>query len=205
MDRTLSLPWLLVASPQLDDANFKRAVVLMIEHNANGSMGFVINRPVQTSLSDLVVTDSIKIPENVPAWYGGPVETTTGIILHKKAPDETGVGGLTLSASETSLVDLVDYSVRRSDHLSQGSTPAPGSPDRHPDDAWLYPYRFLVGYSGWGAGQIDDELRQGAWIQIPLSDELLFNTKWGSIWEAALGQVGVSPKSLVTATHQYLN
>lgn len=205
MQRTISVPFLLIATPQLTDANFKRSVVLMVEHNANGSMGFVINRPVQLSLADLVLTAGVQIPENVPAWYGGPVESSTGIILHRKAPDETGVGGLTLSASETSLIDLVDYSVRRSEQLKNGVVSTVTDPDQRSDDDWLYPYRFLVGYSGWGAGQIDEEVRQGAWIQIPLADEILFNTKWGSIWEAALGHVGINPKALVTANHQYLN
>lgn len=216
MDRALNLPWLLVATPQLTDTNFKRAVVLIVEATEQGSMGFVINRPIQASLADLVNVPNIEIPQNVPAWYGGPVERGTGIILHDR-PRPTGPGqepptsfisypgeregeGLALSSSEQTLIDLVDYSIRRSQSLEAQNAEADGIAERG-----LYPYRFLVGYSGWGPGQLEDELRQGAWIQAPATHELLFHTPWKNLWDAALSAVGASPKTLVPSVHEYLN
>ena len=209
MDRRLNLPWLLVATPQLMDTNFRRAVVLIVEHNDKGSMGFVINRPIQASLADLVSVPNVDIPTNVPAWYGGPVERGTGIILHNQpkpiddsATTSARFQGLALSSSEQTLIDLVDYSVKRSHELERRAQAADEGPQ--PDEA-LYPYRFLVGYSGWGEGQLTDELKQGAWIQVPATQELLFNTSWKTLWDAALGQVGVNPKTLAPSVHQYLN
>lgn len=215
MDRTLTLPWLLVATPQLVDDNFKRAVVLIVETSSQGAMGFVINRPIQASLADLVSVPNVQIPTNVPAWYGGPVERGTGIILHNQ-PVQDGVtvdgepasssfisyNGLALSSSERTLNDLVDYSIRRSRALEAQS--AEGT-QTDLDELGLYPYRFLVGYSGWGPGQLEDELRQGAWIQAPATQELLFHTPWKKLWDAALGTVGASPKTLVPAAQPYLN
>lgn len=214
MERSLTLPWLLVAAPQLQDPNFRRAVVLVVEHSSHGTMGFVINRPIQASLADLVNMPHVNIPANIPAWYGGPVERGTGIILHNRphpgkasdtvATQQATYQGLALSSSEQALIDLVDYSIRRSNELS---THAPAHADELsvPADG-LYPYRFLVGYAGWGAGQLAEELRQGAWIQAPATQELLFHTSWKSLWDRAMGAVGVGAnKTLVTSAQPYLN
>jgi putative transcriptional regulator len=202
MDQSLSLPWLLVATPQLLDPNFKKSVVLIVEHSPQGSLGFILNRPVQASLADLVTTTNVDVPENVPVWYAGPIDRGSGIILQDRTVvDKRSAGNpisLSLSSSETALTDLVDHSRRR---MSELKTAMPGDP---PPDV-LYPFRFLVGHSGWGPGQLSGELRAGAWIQAQASWSLLFNTKWGSIWDEALGMLGASPRTLAPAVHQYLN
>lgn len=190
----LSAPWLLVATPQLQDPNFKKSVVLIVEHTSAGSMGFIINRPIQTSLADLVTSPKIHVPDNIPGWYGGPVETGTGIILHS---DKDSIA---LSSSEETLVDLVDYSEKRMKELAlrqAGDSQAPLEP--------LYPYRFLVGYSGWGEGQLMDEIRQGAWLQTAASPEMIFRTNWQTLWDKAIGKVGVNPKAFAVVDHSYLN
>jgi putative transcriptional regulator len=213
----LTLPWLLVATPQLQEPSFRRTVVLIVEHTRQGSMGFVINRPIQASLADLVSVPNVDIPANVPAWYGGPVERSTGIILHNQyqrlagSRPTAGGGlfempfkGLALSSSEQTLIDLVDYSIQRTAELATAQAAhAEGQPLAGPGG--LYPYRFLVGYSGWGAGQLDEELKQGAWIQAPATQELLFHTSWKTLWDAALVAVGVNPKALVATAQAYLN
>jgi putative transcriptional regulator len=203
MSSKLSLPWLLVATPQLMDPNFKKSVVLIVEHTAAGSMGFIINRPIHASLADLVSNPKIPIPDNIPGWYGGPVETGTGIILHNgetvKAEGDT-TPTIALSSSEETLVDLVDYSAKRSRELAQHRAGS-GTPPIGP----LYPYRFLVGYSGWGAGQLMEEIRSGAWLQLGATQEMLFDTNWQTLWETAMGKVGVNPKAIAIAEHQYLN
>lgn len=200
----LTLPWLLVATPQLMDPNFKKAVVLIVEHTDSGSMGFIINRPIQTSLADLVTSPKIKIPDNIPGWYGGPVETSTGIILHNgatmKEPGQDPTPTIALSSTEETLVDLVDYSEQRMRELALrqgGNTRVKLEP--------LYPYRFLVGYSGWGAGQLMEEVRSGAWLQTAATQEMLFNTNWQTLWDSAMGKVGVNPKAIAIAEHSYLN
>ncbi len=200
----MSLPWLLVATPQLMDQNFQKAVVLIVEHTASGSMGFVINRPIQTSLAELVTSPKIKIPENIPGWYGGPVETGTGIILHNgatiKEPGHDSTPTIALSSTEETLVDLIDYSEQRMKELTLrhgGKVEAKIEP--------LYPYRFLVGYSGWGEGQLMEEIRAGAWLQTAATQEIIFNSNWKTLWDTAMGQVGVNPKAFAIAEHTYLN
>lgn len=215
VDQALTLPWLLVATPQLQDPNFRRAVVLIVEHSSHGSMGFVINRPIQASLADLVSVQNVQIPANVPAWYGGPVERSTGIILHNRArPSGTAFGvtdedatyqGLALSSSEQTLIDLVDYSIKRSRDLAHVAPHAPMQAEGLSLPDGLYPYRFLVGFAGWGPDQLDEELRQGSWIQAPATQELLFNTSWKTLWDKALGVVGANAKTLVTNAQPYLN
>ncbi len=186
------------------DQNFKKAVVLIVEHTASGSMGFVINRPIQTSLAELVTSAKIKIPENIPGWYGGPVETGTGIILHNGATinelrnDSTPT--VALSSTEATLVDLIGHSEQRMKELTLrqgGKVEAKLEP--------LYPYRFLVGYSGWGAGQLMEEIRAGAWLQTAATQEMLFNSNWKTLWDTAMGKVGVNPKAIAIAEHTYLN
>jgi putative transcriptional regulator len=202
MDQSLSLPWLLLATPQLLDPNFKKTVVLIVENTAKGSLGFVLNRPVQTSLADIVTAPNVEVPDNVPVWYGGPVERASGIILQDRTEAERRGAGqpvsLSLSSSETALTDLVDHSRRRISELK-----APASKGPAPDG--LYPFRFLVGHSGWGPGQLVGELRAGAWIQAQATWRLLFNTNWKLLWDEALGTIGASPKTLAPAVHQYLN
>lgn len=199
----LSLPWLLVASPQLMDPNFKKAVVLIVEHTPEGSMGFVINRPIETSLAELVDNAPVEIPPDVPGWYGGPVETGTGIILHNgqalKNQGDDPAPAIALSSTQETLVELVQFSERRLKELKD----RPGGA-RQPVEP-LYPFRFLVGYSGWGAGQLMDEIRSGAWLQLPASEDMVFNANWKTLWDQAMGKVGVNPKSFAVAEHSYLN
>lgn len=199
----LPLPWLLIATPQLLDPNFKKAVVLIVEHTTNGSMGFVINRPTQMSLADLVNSPKLKIPESIPGWYGGPIETGTGIILHNgdsiKEPHKEPTPTIALSSTEATLVDLVDYSLKRLQELAQRD------PRNLEPLAPLYPYRFLVGYSGWGKGQLMEEIKAGAWLQTAATQDMLFNTNWQMLWDIAMGKIGVNPRAIAPQDHQYLN
>jgi putative transcriptional regulator len=220
--KPLTLPWLLVATPQLVDDNFKKAVVLIVEHGDKGSMGFVINRPIGQSLADIVTVPEVEIPANIPVWYGGPVETGTGIILHCRPRDNApkgeftlrgdvgadepaaGGAGVVLSSSTETLIDLVDHS-RRSAARPTGLAQMELAPSPEAGAAWRYPYRFLVGYTGWGPGQLETEVRQGAWIQAPAPWELIFDANWKTLWDVALGTVGANPRTLVTTSQQYLN
>jgi putative transcriptional regulator len=203
MDHKISVPWLLVATPQLQDPNFKNAVVLVVEHNDDGAMGFIVNRPSQAPLTDLVSADDFDIPSTLPAWVGGPVDTTTGFILHNQPEDDPDLDlatGITLSSSSETLKDMVNDADRRIAKMANLDL----SKDTL-DEEFLYPYRFLVGYAGWSADQLEEEIRTGAWIQAPVDRDILFNAPWNKMWDRVMASVGINPRILAPAPQPYLN
>ncbi len=189
MSRELSLPWLLIATPQLTDPNFNRSVVLIVEHGPNGSMGFVLNRPTDVPLSELIDASDLEaeIDADLKAWFGGPVETRAGLVLAPLEGSDVTPGAplaVTVSASES----MLDQAL---------AAPREGSP--------LYPFRFLVGYSGWGAGQLQEELMAGAWLQAHATHAMVFDTNWRELWERAMAALGATARTLVPTEHTYLN
>ena len=196
MTEPMHLPWLLVATPLLQDDHFKHTVVLVVEQSKRGAMGFVMNRPVGQSVKDIVQTDSLEIPCEIPSWYGGPVGNDNGIILHNRpeasAFDEDEFEGhFALTASEDALREMVEYTRKRLHHIDA-------------DAPCRYPYRFIVGYAGWQAGQLEAEMREGAWIQIPFSEDLIFDTPWNQMWDMAMSLVGIAPHQYAPADQNYL-
>jgi putative transcriptional regulator len=174
-------PGLLVAMPQLEDPNFERSVVLMIEHNDQGSFGLVLNRPTPIPIARVLETMSVEWSgdDEVPVWSGGPVTPRSGWILHEPAANDAAPGieivpGLMLSTSPEQLKAL-----------------AAQPPER---------LRFLMGYSGWGGGQLQRELAQGAWIHAQVHPDLIFDTDPDELWEEVLRAIGIEPGSLVPGT-----
>lgn len=199
----LSLPFFLVATPQLDDPHFTKAVVLIVEHDVHGSLGFIINRPIGIKLSELVGPRDYDIPADITGWYGGPVKTDTGVVLSLANHEHAMQQSVVLSSAERALKQLVEHSRSRL-VLRRSSDDAKNQEHRQTPQP-LYPFRFLVGYAGWGAGQLSEELRDGTWIQVPYSHDLLYDTNWKTLWERALLGVGVNPRQLITPQQHYLN
>lgn len=198
-------PYLLVALPQLTDRNFQKTVLLVVDHNAQGALAFVLNRPSLKSLKDYLPDSEHAFPAGIPSWHGGPVGTTSGLVLHNQPGDEARsiIDGMYLSSSEGALRGLLAYSKAydaeaTAERTLFGHQRLAGYPD-------LYPFRFLVGYAGWGPRQLDDEIRLGAWMQLPLNRALVFNTTWHSLWGAAMESVGVNPLEIAPISQQYLN
>ncbi len=131
---------LLVATPRLEDPNFDRTVVLMIEHDDEGSVGVVLNRPSPLAVSDVLPRWGVRCGEDARVRIGGPVEPEAMLALAAAGPDEAGcrpIGGR---------LALVDLSVDPAE-LSES----------------IDPIAVFTGYAGWGPGQLDFELREGAW------------------------------------------
>jgi putative transcriptional regulator len=172
-------PGLLLAMPQLADPNFSRSVVLMIEHNAQGSFGLVINHPSPIKASELL--DSLEMrwagEDSAVVWAGGPVSPSTGWVLHEPiGAAQPGQGTIAI----TSTISL--------------ST----SPDRLRVLASAPPrqIRLLLGYSGWAPGQLEAEMSRGAWLHAEVDPELVFETPPDAMWESAMRSLGISPESL---------
>jgi len=172
-------PGLLLAMPQLQDPNFSRAVVLMIEHSSQGSFGLVINHPSPIKASELL--ESLEMSwhgeDSAVVWAGGPVSPSTGWVLHEPvgvAPPGQGTIAITSSI-------LLSTSP---DRLRAIATQPPRN------------IRLLLGYSGWGAGQLETEMSRGAWLHVAADPKLVFDTPPDEMWELALQQLGINPASL---------
>lgn len=170
----------LVAMPKLADSEFDRALIYMIEHNEEGAMGLVINQPIDMTVDEIL--------EQVDAEYtfmyhpqmalcGGPVENTRGFILHRTRPDRHWVGEMPLNngLSVTASADILNAMIRNDD---------------------IGPYLFALGYSGWAAGQLENEMLDNAWLSIPASVELLFSTEPEHLLECAVRELGISYSQL---------
>jgi putative transcriptional regulator len=159
---------LLIADPFLKDPNFLRTVVFLCEHKEEGSFGFVINRPFTNTIDEL-------IPElqehKLPVFYGGPVQQDTIHFLHQYPEDIPGgqevLKGVYWGGDFDKMVELL-----RSKSL---------------DPARI---RFYIGYSGWGSGQLDDELKEKSWLTVKATRKLVFHGNFEEIWKESLKLLG---------------
>jgi putative transcriptional regulator len=163
----------LIASPQMRDPNFQRAVVLLVQHNREGALGLVVNRESPVRLGDVVdrIVSVAPARANRPVLWGGPVERGAGFVLFKgKAPEGWQIrGDLSVSASRERLSALV----------------ASGAD-----------FHLCLGYAGWGAGQLDREFAEGSWIHLEASADLIFECPIGDRYDRALARLGVSADTL---------
>lgn len=176
-------PSLLVAMPQLRDPNFSRSVVLLCEHGPAGAMGFVVNRPTETLAAEAVAMDPpLHGDSGMRLWTGGPVERHRGFLLLGSDPGsgetERITTGFHLTASMSVLRNLLEAPPDR-----LGSTRA----------------RLLLGYAGWGPGQLDTELAESAWLTAPADPAMVFETPPEEMWETVIRSLGVEPMSLAPA------
>src|SRR5687768_11492670 len=156
----------LVASPHLSDGNFFRSVVLMIKHDAEGAFGVVLNRPTASTVQEVwkLVTEE-PIASKKPVYYGGPV-TGPLIALHRlKSQAEAEIfPGVYFSAHKDQLTKIVRQNRK--------------------------PFRLFTGYSGWAAGQLEDEMQVGGWLTTPATPEMVFY-KQDNIWELVANCIGL--------------
>jgi putative transcriptional regulator len=156
---------LLVASPQLLDPNFARALVFLIEHNEEGAFGMVINHPVGKTLQELWrEVGSSPCHSQQPVYLGGPVPGPL-MALHTRP-----------KLAETSPLPGVYFAAQKKhlDALVLNEEPA---------------YKIFIQHSGWGAGQLEEEIRQGSWRTLPATAEHLFSTS-DELWENVFRELG---------------
>jgi putative transcriptional regulator len=173
-------PGLLVAMPQLQDPNFRRTVVLLVHHDENGTFGIVLNRATDITAPSLCATLEIDwrgAPDELIDW-GGPVQPQTGWVLF----DE----------------DVPLQTLDEVKHLGEGVRFA-GSLDVLRQVASQPPERLrvLLGYAGWGPGQLESELSQGAWLFAPIRHEVVFDVELPEMWEYVVRSLGIDPATLV--------
>lgn len=178
---------LLLAMPGIGDPRFHHSVIFMCVHDEKGAMGLVINTEVP-DVDFKQIIDNIGLNSNIevdldqlkmPVMSGGPVEGSRGFLLH--SPEFTNKDTIKISPefSLTGTTDALQEVVR----------------GKGPDHAL-----FILGYAGWGAGQLETELQQNAWLVLDPDPEIVFNHDTGAKWNLALNKMGLDPALLTTDT-----
>ncbi|WP_269631676.1 YqgE/AlgH family protein [Pelomonas sp. BJYL3] len=175
----------LIAMPGMADDAFAGSVVYMCEHNEKGALGLVINKPISLTVGHLFEKVELALPDEDlaarPVFYGGPVQTERGFVLHERLDEQGGhynatlaiPGGLEMTTSR----DVLEA-------LSHGAGPR----------------KLLVtlGYSGWAAGQLEEEIGRNGWLTVDATPEIIFETPVEQRYERALGLLGIDPRMLST-------
>jgi putative transcriptional regulator len=173
---------LLIAMPGMGDPNFSQTVTLICEHTANGALGIVINRPLPMTLGEVFTQLALENHDSGLAeravLKGGPVQTDRGFVVHRAG----GSWDWTLKVS-----DSVHVTTSR-DVL------AALAGGNGPEDAFM-----ALGYAGWQAGQLEDEIRANAWLNVPTSDAIIFDLPFEERWKAAGRLLGIELNRLGTA------
>lgn len=168
----------LVAMPSLEDEHFDRAVTLMCEHDDEGALGLIVNRPTGLTLTAMLEhleIDHHGLSDDRQVYWGGPVQPERGFVIH------TELGAW---ESTTRIADALYLTSSRDVLAGIGNGDAPGR------------YIVMLGYAGWTAGQLENELMSNAWLNTPVDAAILFSTPAGERWQAATRLLGLDAASL---------
>ena len=171
----------LIAMPQMDDPNFVRSVTYICAHTEDGAMGIVINRPLDMALGELLMQMELSAGSPAiaarPVYLGGPVHTDRGLVLHRPVQSWNSTIAVTAEVAISTSRDILEAIAR-----GQG-----------PRDSLV-----ALGYAGWGAGQLENEIAHNAWLSGPASLDIVFKTPTELRWQSAAALLGID---LVSISH----
>jgi putative transcriptional regulator len=169
----------LIAMPSMMDPNFHQTVTYICEHNDRGALGIVVNRPMDMELGDvfsqLEMEGTGENLAHLPVLRGGPVQMERGFVLHE-SPDNW---------DSTVEVEPSIYVTTSQDILSAMAA------GKGPERAVV-----ALGYAGWGAGQLEDEISANAWLSVPAVADIIFDTPFADRWRQSAGLLGVDVATL---------
>lgn len=169
----------LIAMPALGDRNFRRSVILLCEHAPDGAFGLVVNKPLDLTVDKLLALLNLgPVPDGrgqAPVYFGGPVRPEGGLVLHPPPARWDSTLEVTPELCLCSSREILAAIAR-----GEG-----------PED-----YLIALGHAGWGAGQIEGEIGQNAWLLGPSRAELVFRTPAADRWRTAASLLGVEPAQL---------
>jgi putative transcriptional regulator len=174
----------LIAMPGMADDNFSRTVIYLCEHSKNGALGLVINRPTDITLKNLFEKVELSLDRDElagqPVFFGGPVQTERGFVLHEKTGTAQSPYTSTLSIASGGLEMTTSKDVLEA--LANGAGPR----------------RLMVtlGYSGWSAGQLEEEIGRNGWLTVDADPEVIFDTPVEERYQRALSLLGFDPLML---------
>jgi putative transcriptional regulator len=177
-DATCLTGHLLIAMPAMQDPNFVKTVTYICEHSDQGALGIVINRPLAMDLG--TIFDQLELEPTdpdlarQPVLQGGPVHQERGFVLHEPADPTGGEFDATLAVTDAIRVTTSQDILTA---MARGTGPK----------------RALValGYAGWGAGQLESELAQNAWLSVPASPQIIFDTPFEQRWRESARLLGI--------------
>lgn len=176
----LETPLLLLAMPQVVDPFFHKSVVLLIHHQEEGSFGFIVNRPTGIKVKEVLA--GLEIVWNGDAeqlaYFGGPVQPQVGTVLFASGDVEGAAD--------------VAPGIAMTQHIEELQSLAAEPPSA---------MRLLLGYAGWGDGQLVREILRNDWVTAPVRAELVFGGDPVTAWREAFASVGIDPATLPTLTH----
>lgn len=170
---------LLVAMPGMGDPRFDHSVVFLCAHSQEGAMGLIVNKPAHDmGLGELL--EQLEVPgkasQRMPVHFGGPVEPARGFVLHstdyRSRLQTLEIGG---SFGMTATLDVLE-------DMANGEGPKRAL--------------VMLGYAGWGPGQLEGEIAQNGWLTVEATPELVFGATDGDKWMAALRSLGIDPLGL---------
>ena len=165
----------LIAMPAMSDPYFARSLVYIAEHNDQGALGIIVNRPTDMSLATLF--EKIEVPltaygfADLPVFFGGPVQTDRGFVLHRPLGEWQSTLAISRHIGLTSSRDILQAVA------SEG----------HPKDLMV-----TLGYSGWSAGQLEQELAQNAWLTVAADPAILFDMPYEDRLASAMETLGIN-------------
>jgi putative transcriptional regulator len=173
----------LIAMPGMADDNFAGSVVYLCEHTERGALGLVINKPIDIKLRNLFEKVELNLDRqelaDQPVYFGGPVQTERGFVLHEKQLDGAGPYNSTMSVrgglEMTTSKDVLEA-------LAEGSGPKK--------------VLITLGYSGWQPGQLEDELGRNGWLTVDADPAVIFDTPIEQRYDRAVSLLGFDPRML---------
>lgn len=168
----------LIAMPGMTDGNFAGAVVYMCEHTERGALGLIINRPIEIGVQQLFEKVDLVLEREdllaTPVYLGGPVQTERGFVLHEQLDEEGGHysstlkidGGLEMTTSR----DVLEA-------MANGAGPRK--------------VLITLGYAGWSAGQLEEELSRNGWLSVAADRDIIFDTPVEERYDRALSLLGI--------------
>ncbi len=180
-DTTHMTGHLLIAMPTMMDPNFHQTVTYICEHSDMGALGLVINRPLDMGLGEVLEQLSLDSPDEAltaqPVLRGGPVQTERGFVLHESPREWEATMPVGESIFVTTSQDILAS-------LATGNGPERAL--------------IVLGYAGWGAGQLDAEIRDNAWLSVLADPRIVFETPFERRWDEAARKLGVDLTNLST-------
>jgi putative transcriptional regulator len=174
----------LIAMPGMAEGTFAGAVVYLCEHTEKGALGLVINKPIDIKLKNLFEKVELSLTRDdlaeAPVYFGGPVQTERGFVLHERQSDASSPYSSTLTIPGGGLDMTTSKDVLEA--LSNGAGPKK--------------ILITLGYSGWGAGQLEDEMGRNGWLTVDAAPEVIFDTPIEQRYDRALALLGIDPRML---------
>lgn len=165
----------LIAMPGLADPNFFHTVTYLCQHNQEGALGIIINRPTNMKLGDILeqmgIQTELQHVIDAPVFFGGPVQQERGFVIHTPCEQQWD--------SSISTADNITLTSSRDvlEAIAKGRGP------NH--------FLIALGYAGWGSGQLEREISENAWLNTPCGEAILYQTPISQRWNAAAEQLGI--------------